>query len=273
MLENDSIKSNTLVEKESIDIISLESVGHDLFLSKRDVEAKVTNSFRGINKNEVLRLIEDVPTLYSFVEENAHSGYGFISSLVSCYNDYKLTGKTEELNQSYFYKFGLITKKEFKNGPSEELLKERRPISGEYEQFRTVTTTTHYVNSMPTYTTQTVGESFRFKFSYGNAEFKKGFLLSNLNKAMGKDEEAKKHIRKYRANFAARTSIFFLGVTQLGLAMNWAASDSPPLGLSTVGGIIALAPGLVFINWFNFFPQKYKAKNIKDAINTYNRNL
>lgn len=267
-------KTDILEEQNFIDIITAENKDGILYLSKKNIKERA--SFRGdgtigiINKSAVVTMVEDIPEFHSFAKKNINSGKGFTSSLISCYNDYKLTGKTKTLNQEYFFKFGLMTKKEYRNGPSDERLKTKQPIGSEIKHVRV--TTTHYdLQSMET--SSTVGENFRFKFTYGNAEYKKGFLLKNLSKAMGQDLEARKHIRKYRGNFAARTSLFLLGIAQAGLAINWASTGNTPFGLSTTGGIIALSPGIIFANWFNLFPQKYKTKNISNAINTYNQNL
>jgi hypothetical protein len=257
--------------QEGEDVISLVNKAGILYLARKNLELRATYRGSGaVKKQAFLQMVEDVPELHSYAEKNINLGRtAFATSLIECYNDYVLSGKKNELNQSYYYKFGLISKKEYHKGPSEEMLRVKKPITGRITKI--TTTTNHYTNSG--LTSSTTGENFRLKFMYGNAQYKSGFLLKNLKKAMGQDKEAIKHIGKYRANWAARTGIFFVGVLQAGLAINWAASEKSPFGLSTVGGIIAVAPGIIFINWFNLFPQKYKSKNITNAINTYNGNL
>lgn len=270
-LSDSTKKTDTINEQNYIDIISVENKDGILYLSKKNMYERA--SFRGdgtigvINKSVVVKMVEDVPELHKFANKNINSGKGFTSALISCYNDYKLTGKTKTLNQSYFYQFGLITKKEYRNGPSEEILKVKQPIYGEIKE--RIVTTTHYSNSIPSSTT--VGSNFRFKFSYGNAEYKKGFLLNNLKIAIGDDKEALKHIRKYRANWAARLGLKVAGVAMLVFTLK-VADDQNPLGISSDATPFLAIPTIGLFTWA-FMPQKYKSKNISNAINTYNGNL
>ncbi len=255
----------------SVDIILAENKDGILYLSKKNIQERA--SFRGdgtigiINKSAVIKMVEDIPLLHKYASENINSGKGFTASLIACYNDYKLTGKTKTLNQSYFNGFGLITKKEYKSGPSAEMLKIKKPISGEIKHVRT--TTTHYSNAGAT--SSTTGDNFKFKFSYGNAEYKKGFLLKNLKLAIGDDEEAQKHIGKYRRNYIARIGLKVLAVSALTFTL-MVADDKEPMGISSDATIFLAIPTLGIFSW-GFKPQNYKAKNITNAINTYNSHL
>jgi hypothetical protein len=150
------------------------------------------------------------------------------------------------------------------------MLKIKQPINFSIVQrSTTVTTINNDLSSRSTY-----AENFRSKFTYGNSPiYRTGFMLKNLKRAIGNDQEALKHIKKYRTNLLCRTAIFCLGLFQTYSAIKYASTGNPPFGLSKTGGIIAVAPGLIFSNWFNLFPQKYKAKNLRNAVDAYNRNL
>jgi len=252
---------NPYIGKNNTDTILAEYRTKYTYLIKNNQEFQVTwPRSRAIKKKAFIEPFDDVPELHKYAQINlSHYRYGFAKSLISCYNDYIKTGKTKKLNQKYYNTFGMISKKEFRRGPSEEMLKIKKPIKGEIRSFSV--TTNHYTNS--NLTSSTTGENYRLKFTYGNAEYKSGFLLSNLKKSMVGDKEALKHIKKYRRNWAARTFGPVIAATAIVVVGLKLTEPSP----------LVFIPAVLVINWMFIFPQKYKTKNITNAINTYNQNL
>jgi hypothetical protein len=228
-----------------------------------------------IFKKKVLVNIEDFPKLHSIVSKH-YKGVGvsrdltYVKNILNCYNNYMFSENKPTLDFTYFSEFGLaseIKSLSDESGSSQssldELLKTKQPIHFEVQKISVTTTTTYSDLS----TSSTYGETYRSRFTYGYSPlYKSGFLLKNLKKAIGDDKKAQKHIRKYRANWAARTFLPFALAGGMYL-----------VGSST--GLVESAPPVVFIpmvfvlNWWMIFPQKYKTKNIRNAVDTYNKNL
>lgn len=271
---SNKIERDTIVSQNYIDTIVIENKDNILYLSKKNLELRATfRDARGImgavRKKSFLEMVEDVPELHTYAKLNIGlKRNGFALSLVKVYNDYKLSGETKELNQDYYNSFGLITKKEYQQGPREEILKTKLPISGQILHY--VVRTDHYSNGMKT--GSTTGENFKFKFTYGNTEYKKGILLKNLRMAIGDDKEALKHIRKYRANWASRQLLKVVGVSMLALSLK-VADGQNPFGISSEATPFIALPSIGIFSWAFGSPQRYKTKNITNAINTYNKNL
>ncbi|MDB4534430.1 hypothetical protein N9242_06105 [Vicingaceae bacterium] len=245
---------NTFTEKkQTIDTILIETKPNYKILIKNNREFQATfYESENIRIQGFLDAVDDVPEIRNYAELNlTYRRSGFANSLIACYNDYIKTGKTKELNRTYYNSFGMISNKEFRKGPNEEMLKIKKPIQG---NIRSITVSK---------TGSSDAENYRMKFTYGNTEYKSGFLLSNLKKSMGGDEEALKHIKKYRHNWTARTFGPVIGATAIVL-VGLSLTESSPL---------VFIPAVLVINWMNIFPQKYKTKNITNAINTYNQNL
>ncbi len=270
---SNKIKTDSIIDQNYIDTIAIENKDNILYLSKKNLELRATfRDARGImgavRKKSFLEMVEDVPELHTYAKLNIGlKRNGFALSLVKVYNDYKLSGETKELNQDYYNSFGLITKKEYQQGPREEILKTKLPISGQILHY--VVRTDHYSNGMNT--GSTTAEHFKFKFTYGNTEYKKGILLKNLRMAIGDDKEALKHIRKYRANWASRQLLKVVGVSMLALSLK-VADGQNPFGISSDATPFIAIPSIGIFSWA-FSPQKYKTKNITNAIATYNQNL
>ena len=264
--ENDSITESNFDEISIIDKYGA------YYLKKGDgyaLQATFKGSY-GPKKDIFMRFIKDFPELYSLALNNLNvyrDAYGI--GLIHCYNDYQRSGRTKELNQSYFEQFGLISLKEYRNGPSKEKLKNPEQIKGIVNHI--VVVTDNYTNHMKTSSTR--GEYHRLKFYYGEHYYKGGFALKNLKKAIGQDEEANKYIKQYKRRYFARATIIGIGLIQAGLAVTWWVNEKAPFGMSTPVGIAVLAPGAIFLNWNNLFPQKYKTRLINKTIDTYNGNL
>lgn len=267
--EINKVDKYPIVNQNYVDTLSIVKKSGILYLSKQNLELRAT--FRGSGAPKVsafLKAVEDVPKFQKYVKSNINLGrVDFANNIIGAYNHYKLTEGTEELNQDYFNRFGLITKKEYRKGPRQEILKTKQPITGEIKQL--IVTTTHYTNSV--FTRSTTGENFKFKFKYGNTTYKKGFLLKNLKMAIGDDKEALKHIKKYRANWIARQSLKVFAIAATGFAL-MVADDQKPFGISSESTALIAIPLTGIFTWA-FMPQRYKTKNITNTINTYNQNL
>lgn len=270
---SNKIETVTIINQNYIDTITIKNKANILYLSKKNLELRATfrayDGIGAIRKKAFLEMIKDVPELHSYAKSNMRlKRIGFASSLVKVYNDYKLSGESKPLNQDYYNSFGLITKKEYHQGPREELLRTKLPITGRISVLQV--TTNHYTNGMKT--GSTIGENFKFKFTYGNTEYKKGFLLKNLKMAIGDDKEALKHIQKYRANWIARQSLKVFAVAASGFAL-MVADNQKPFGISDESTLFVAIPVVGIFSWAFGLPQSYKTKNITNAINTYNQNL
>ena len=264
--------SNTELDtlsKNDLNIIKLEKIGYDVFLVKNDKRVKISRELGigRVNSNLVLDFVKDQPEIYAYSQYNIHKGFGFISSLVNCYNDFQ-RNSNQEINQDYFNKFGLITKKEWRNGPREEILKEKKYISGEIRQI--IVTTQNYENHMAT--TSTTSDNFKVNFSYGNTEYKSGFLMKNLKSALGDDEEALAYIKKYRSKYIKRGILSGLGLSFFVTA-GLAANDNKPFGLSDDATPFVAIPGVLLYAIVASLDRTYKTTYIKNAMSIYNKNL
>ena len=246
-------------------LISIEKNGGSIYLAKNDKKIRIDREWGigNFQKEKVLEFIKDQPELYAFAEKNFHKGHGFISSLISCYNSFALN-PPKTVDQSYYYQFGLITKKEWKRGPSAEMLREKKYITG--DMFHIITITQNYVNGMPT--TSTTGDNFKFTFFYGNAEYKSGFMMKNLKTAFQDDKEAVKYIRKYRGKKIRRYVFGTGGVAIIGAALYLAASGKHEEAIPFVA-----IPGVVIAGGVLSLDRTYKTVLISSGINTYNQNL
>lgn len=264
---NDSL--NNQGEFEEIAVIEK----YDSYYLKKGNGYEIQGTFRysyGPKKRIFKRYLKDVPELCSLASDNLNAYrtmYGL--GLIHCYNDYVSTGRVKELNQDYYDQFGLIPIREYRNGPTEARLAEPKKIVGVVNHVTTVTE--NYTNHMKT--SSTVGDYHRLQFYYGDFFYKGGFALKNLKRAIGQDEEANEYIKQYRRKYFGRATILSVGIAQAGLALAWGFTGNAPFGLSTPVGIAVLAPGVIFLNWMNLFPQNYKTRLINQTIDTYNRNL
>lgn len=246
------------------DSIKITYDGSNYYIIKNNNEEFLGHDF-GIIKKKLLEKIKDFPELYKFADENFWSDGMFAILVANCYNDYKFSATKPKVDTEYFKIFRLNTKKEMKEGPTAEMLSVKQHIS--------YLTKSAIIDVEKTYfngtSSSSHGELFKAFFTYGNSGYyKTGFMLKNLNRSIGDDRQAFKYIRRYRGICITRT----LGTVASGCLC--VASFPIIFAMEKTGlGLLSATLGVCGLNYLPFGKIKYKEKNIKRTIDTYNKNL
>jgi len=263
----DSIVKPTLIE-DSIDKSRFITKEGDNILIKDNYRINISNGiFQTLNKKEILDFVSDVPKLYSYAKKNLHKGANHTSNLINCYNSL-LIDSNQVINRSFYVKYGLITKKEWRSGPTEDVLKVKQPISGEIRQVIVNTYTDHYTNNSYNSTTATYSDDFSLKFQYGNAEYKKGYMLKNLRKAVRDVPEAIKYLDMYKRKHRNRTILSGVGISLFSLGILAAAEQ---FGLSDGIAPFPAVAGVLIFSITQGLDRSYKTEYTSNAIFEYNK--
>jgi len=260
--DKDAITSRD-IEKININQISIFNDGRQSYLVKNNSKTNIFKEQNGMHTKDILTLVKDDEILHSFAKANMHEGFGYLSSFINCYNHRQLHPEIK-FTPKYYHQFGLITSTEFYDGPSDELLKTKLPISYDINQI--------IIQKFDSYNNRYVSQSDNFKvlFSYGKTEFRKGPFVKNIMKAVSNDEEALVYIKEYRKKVFTRVGLVSAGVSFAVLTGVLATRDSDLSEALLVPTSIA---SVLLINIPLFLDRTYKSTLTKKAFDTYNKNL
>ena len=122
------IRIDVTAQNDKKELLKINHKGNFLYLSKNGDDFYIGNDY-GIAKKKFLLTIEDFPELYEFAKENFWSNLVWAQLVVDCYNDYNSAKPKPKADAAYFKSFRLNTLKEMKDGPTEEILSVKQPIS------------------------------------------------------------------------------------------------------------------------------------------------
>lgn len=244
------------------------SVWHDL---EKGSTSYLVEKDGNVWKSRVKKKIKDFPELRKIVQFNFYEDVEFMYVVINCYNDYMKANPKPVPDTDYFRKHQIISGKESKKGPTEEMLKVKQPIYGSLRM--TSTTTTHTDAMNPQNNRSTYGEKVRAHFTYGNSGFyNSGFMMKNLRRVMQDDPEAIKHLNKYRNNLITKRVVTVISLGLVGLGAACAFADKPPFGLTDGATPFLAGPGVLLFFGKNFVGSD-RLEHVENAINTYNANL
>lgn len=220
-----------------------------------------------VSKLRVKRAVKDFPELKKIIQFNFYNDMDFVKAVVNCYNDYQKSNPKPIADAAYFRKFQIISRKESKAGPTEEMLKVKQPIKGSLTMITTTSKPTDILNN------STYGEQVRVHFTYGNSGFyNSGFMMKNLRKVMKDDPEAIAHLNKYRTNFITKRVVTFVSIGLFGLGAATVFAEKPPFGLTDNAAPFLAGSGVIL-----FFSRRFigpdRLNHLDNAIKTYNTNI